>query len=76
MARIKVLSADEIHDPSLRDMMKETNDEMFGVYGHCEELFKAFFVGFYQPAKFKGKLPFALKELVRLKIAELNECQR
>jgi AhpD family alkylhydroperoxidase len=28
------------------------------------------------PAKFKGLLPFALKELVRLRIAELNDCRR
>jgi carboxymuconolactone decarboxylase family protein len=45
------------------------------VYGHCPELFAAF-LRFYRPAKYGGHLPFALKELVRLKIAALNECAR
>lgn len=76
MARVRVLSVDELGDPDLRAMMEATGDEMFGIYGHCPDLFKAFFLQFYRPAKYGGRLPFALKELVRLKIAELNECQR
>ena len=67
---------DAIDDADLREMMKATDgDEMFGVYGHHPSLFKGF-LEFYLPAKFKGLLPFALKELVRLRIAELNDCRR
>ena len=76
MARLEVLSEKAIDDPSLREMMRATGgDEMFGVYGHHPTLFKGF-LDFYLPAKFKGLLPFAMKELVRLRIAELNDCRR
>lgn len=75
MARLQVLSADQIDDPRLRAMLEATGDEMFGIYGHCPDLFQAF-LQFYRPAKYGGRLPFALKELVRLKIAALNGCQR
>jgi hypothetical protein len=42
---------------------------------HCPELFKPFWQ-FLGRAKYGGRLPFALKELVRLRIADLNECER
>ena len=75
MARLEVLSASQIQDPELRAMLEASGDEMSGVYGHCPDLFKAF-LHFYRPAKYGGHLPFALKELVRLRIAALNECAR
>ena len=75
MARLEILRADAITDPELRRMALASGDEMYGVYGHCPELFAAF-LRFYRPAKYGGRLPFALKELVRLKIAALNECAR
>lgn len=75
MAHLPALSAAEITDPELRAMREASGDEMYGVYGHCPELFKAF-LAFYRPAKYAGRLPFALKELVRLRVAALNECAR
>ena len=75
MARLRVLPADQIADPELRRMAEASGDEMYGAYGHCPELFAAF-LRFYRPAKYGGHLPFALKELVRLRIAALNECAR
>jgi hypothetical protein len=75
MARLGILPADQIADPELRRMAEASGDEMYGVYGHCPELFAAF-LRFYRPAKYAGHLPFALKELVRLRIAALNECAR
>lgn len=75
MARLRVLSPEELVDPDLRAMMEASGDEMFGVYGHCPDLWKSY-LNFYRPAKYGGLLPFALKELVRLKIATLNSCQR
>ncbi len=75
MARLHILPADQIADPELRRMAEASGDEMYGVYGHCPELFAAF-LRFYRPAKYGGHLPFALKELVRLKIAALNQCAR
>ena len=75
MARLEILPPDAIDDPELRRMALASGDEMYGVYGHCPELFAAF-LRFYRPAKYGGRLLFALKELVRLKIAALNECAR
>jgi carboxymuconolactone decarboxylase family protein len=75
MARLEVLSASQIQDPELRAMLEASGDEMYGVYGHCPDLFKAF-LHFYRPAKYGGRLPFALKELVRLRVAALNDCER
>ena len=76
MARLEVLPAEGVEDPDLRKMMEETGgDEMFGVYGHHPTLFKSF-LEFYIPAKFNGLLSFKLKELVRLRIADLNDCRR
>jgi hypothetical protein len=75
MARVPVLSPADIRDPALRAMAEASGDEMYGVYGHSPELFRRF-LEFYRPAKYAGALPFALKELVRLRIAALNECAR
>jgi hypothetical protein len=75
VARLEVLEPDAIADPELRRMALASGDEMYGVYGHCPDLFAAF-LRFYRPTKYAGHLPFALKELVRLKIAALNECAR
>ncbi len=75
MARLEVLSVSQIQDPELRAMLEASGDEMYGVYGHCPDLFKAF-LHFYRPAKYGGHLPFALKELVRLRVAALNDCAR
>ena len=75
MARLDVLAPEQIADPELRRMAEASGDEMYGLYGHCPELFAAF-LRFYRPSKYGGRLPFALKELVRLRIAALNACAR
>lgn len=50
MARLDVLAPEQIADPELRRMAEASGDEMYGVYGHCPELFAAF-LRFYRPAK-------------------------
>ena len=75
MAHLEVLTPYAIQDPDLRAMLLTSGDEMFGVYSHCPEAFKAF-LQFYRPLKYGGILPFTLKELVRLRIAMLNTCHR
>jgi hypothetical protein len=75
MARLKVLAPHEIADAELAALAAATGDEVFGVYGHAPEPFAAF-LAFYRPLKYGGRLPFALKELVRLRIAGLNGCRR
>lgn len=76
MTRLRVLTAQEIEDPELPATMEKVGEDVaLGIYGYCPELFKPFrqFLG---RAKYGGRLPFALKELVRLRIADLNECER
>ena len=75
MAHREVLPPHALQDPDLRAMLLASGDEMCGVSGHCPEAFKAF-LQFYRPLKYGGTLPFALKEIVRLKIATLNACHR
>lgn len=75
MARLRVLAAHDIADAELRRMAEVSGDEMYGIYGHCPDLFRAF-LDFYRPTKYSGRLPFALTELVRLRIAALNGCER
>jgi hypothetical protein len=55
MARLEILRPDAIDDPELRRMALASGDEMYGVYGHCPELFAAF-LRFYRPAKYGGRL--------------------
>jgi hypothetical protein len=41
MAHLEVLTPHAIQDPDLRAMLLTSGDEMFGVYSHCPEAFKA-----------------------------------
>jgi len=76
MTRLRVLTAQEIEDPDLRATMEKVGEDVaLGIYGYCPDLFKPFWQ-FLGCAKYGGQLPFALKELVRLRIADLNECER
>ena len=58
MAHLEVLTPHTIQDPDLRVMALTSGDEMFGVYSHCPEAFKAF-LQFYRPLKYGGLLSFA-----------------
>ena len=53
MARVRVLTAGEIGDADLAAMARASGDEMYGVFGHCPEAFKAF-LAFYRPLKYGG----------------------
>ena len=75
MAHLPALPPDQIPDPELAAMARASGDEMFGVYGHAPDAFRSV-LAFYRPLKYGGRLPFARKELVRLRIAELNACHR
>ena len=75
MAHLPALAPRDIADPELCALAEASGDEMFGVYAHSPEAF-ARFLAFYRPLKYGGRLDFALKELVRLRIAALNGCER
>jgi alkylhydroperoxidase family enzyme len=77
MARIKLVPTEQL-TPGLREIAREAeahklNPRIFQAAGNLPDAYEAFWA-FYGPLKLEGLLEARLKELVRLKIAELNEC--
>jgi len=67
-------------DPELQAVMHEYDKELGGsefvqVFAHAPEVFKSF-INFYFPlvTTTRGSVDMKLTELVRLKVAEKNEC--
>ncbi len=76
MARLPLITAPEVDDADLRGVVERFGGgEAFGVYAHAPGAFEAF-LAFMAGVKYAGRLPFALKEPVRLRIAELDGCER
>jgi hypothetical protein len=80
MARLDLVPREQL-DAELRDTLErfeqacpDFNPAVFQAMGIHPELSKAFY-RFYIPSRLSGLLDSKLKELVRLKIAELNECR-
>lgn len=78
MARIRLVPTDRL-DPALGRMVEQArahnqNPAIFQAMGHLPEAFKAYWQ-FYTPLRLEGLLDAKLKELVRLKIASLNDCK-
>ena len=77
MARIKLVPTEKL-PPGLRRIAKEAEDHklnpaIFQAAGTLAATYEAFW-SFYGPLKLEGLLDAKLKELVRLKIADLNQC--
>ena len=77
MARIRLVPVEDL-GPALRRIAKDSeahrlNPAIFQAAGNLPETFEAFWA-FYSPLKLAGLLDAKVKELVRLKIAELNQC--
>jgi hypothetical protein len=79
MARLDLIPRAQL-DAELRDTLAafeqacpDFNPAVFQAMGHNPALSNAFY-RFYIPARLNGLLDSKLKELVRLKIAQLNEC--
>ena len=77
MARIKLVPTGQL-TPGMQKIAKSAeahklNPRIFQAAGNLPEAYEAFWA-FYGPLKLEGLLEARLKELVRLKIAELNEC--
>ena len=77
MARIRIIPTEEL-TPGLRQIAKDAeahrlNPAIFQAAGNLPQCFEAFW-SFYSPLKLEGLLDSRLKELVRLKIADLNQC--
>jgi hypothetical protein len=76
MSRLGVLEKDQL-TPEFAKYVERAEASgqatMFQVLGHCPEMFEAYF-RFYFPWHIGGSVDSVLKELVRLKIAQLNNC--
>lgn len=80
MVRLDLVPRKQL-DAELRDTLErfekacpDFNPAVFQAMGLHPELSNAFY-RFYIPTRLNGLLDSKLKELVRLKIAELNECR-
>ena len=77
MARIKLIPTEDL-TPGLREIARgaeahKLNPAIFQAAGNLPAAYEAFW-DFYGPLKLAGLLEQRLKELVRLKIADLNDC--
>ncbi|MEE4361901.1 MAG: hypothetical protein V2I63_10300 [Pseudomonadales bacterium] len=77
MSRIRLFEDDEL-DPARRDQVRAIEESggdasVLRAIAHRQDMFDDYF-RFYYPAHQGGRLDMALKELVRLKIARLNDC--
>lgn len=72
MSRVRLL-ADEELDPGFQKLIG-TEDELYArVIAHRPDLVRSF-AKFYLPLRREGLLDARLKELVRLRIANINNC--
>jgi hypothetical protein len=79
MARISSVPLENI-DPRLQEIMREYDNELGGsgfvrVLAHAPQVFTRF-IDFYFPlvTETRGSVDIKLTELVRLKVAEKNDC--
>jgi alkylhydroperoxidase family enzyme len=77
MSRLSILANDQLA-PDLRRQAEAAeragqNSTVLRVLGHRPEMIEAYFK-FYYPLHNGGVVDVALKELVRLRIAALNQC--
>jgi alkylhydroperoxidase family enzyme len=77
MSRLSILDNDRL-PADLRRQAEATdragaNSTVLRVLGHCPEMVESYFK-FYYPLHNGGVVDPALKELVRLRIASLNQC--
>lgn len=73
----RMLELDEL-DPALREAAERWRAQggdvnMYRVFGQMPAFFKSF-LEFYGPLVNKGRVPVRVKELARIRIANLNEC--
>ena len=77
MSRLSILAKDQL-TPEFAALAEQA--EAFNIHttvsqvlGHCPDMTQAFFQ-FYLPWHEGGVVPPVIKELVRLKVAQLNSC--
>lgn len=77
MSRIRLLENDELTAEAARQVEAAEaagiDASVLRAVGHRQEMFDRYFA-FYYPAHQGGRVEPELKELVRLKVARLNDC--
>jgi hypothetical protein len=73
----RMLELDEL-DPALREAAEKWaahggNVNMHRVFGQMPDFFQKF-IEFYGPLVNHGRVPLRVKELARIRVANLNEC--
>jgi len=79
MARVSVLAKDQL-TPEFASLAEQAATKppyvdatLYQVLGHCPEMYQSYFQ-FYFPWHEGGTVSPVIKEVVRLKIAQLNNC--
>lgn len=71
--RLRLLSNDELPEPWTARLAPGQQSDVLRIFGHHPELYTAWQT-FYRPIMADGAVPMRLKELMRLRIGQLNEC--
>lgn len=71
--RLRLLSNEELPPGWAARLRADEQNDILRVFGHNAELFKRW-NEFYGPIMRDGAVPMRVKELMRLRIARLNEC--
>ena len=77
MSLTRMLDVDEL-EPALREAVAKWqavggDPNMYRVFGQMPDHFRRF-LDFYGPLVNHGRVPIRVKELARIRIANLNEC--
>lgn len=71
--RLRLLSNSELPESWAARLGPNEQNDVLRVFGHNPELFTAW-NSFYRPIMQDGAVTMRVKELMRLRIAQLNEC--
>ncbi|MHB8573839.1 MAG: carboxymuconolactone decarboxylase family protein [Dehalococcoidia bacterium] len=74
LPRLRLLPNDELPPSWAARLQPDAQQDVVRLFGHHPELFTAW-QAFYGPLMRDGAVPMRVKELMRLRIAQLNECQ-
>lgn len=73
MPRLRTLRDEELPERYRALLTGAPSEDVLRVFGHNMKLWEAW-QGFYRPIMKDGAVPMRLKELMRLRVARLNEC--
>ena len=71
--RLRLLPNDELPPSWAARLAPDEQNDVLRIFGHNAELFTAW-NSFYKLVMRDGAVPMRVKELMRLRIARLNEC--